>query len=228
MQEQKDLHGGHRDRLRKTFLEEGMEHFFDHQAVELMLFYCVPRKDTNNMAHDLLERFGSFSGLLAASSESLQKCGISSHTAVFIRFVSELCSRYYNDKYRPETLLDDMCIEDIITSRFTGIRENKLSLVLLDAQSKPIFCDTVSTAQTAENIRSILHSSIMNHASIAVVVRNRPGNTAVPSRDDLDTVVRLRKLLADMKILLLDYYIVSDKKYCSLLNTEEYEHIFFD
>ena len=229
MKENKGLHDGHRDRLRKRFIENGMDSFLDHQAVELMLFYCIPRKDTNDMAHMLLDQFGSFSGLLDAPLGSLQKSGVSSHSALFIKLVSALCSRYYHDKYQKAD--DDVCMEDFVISRFGGIRENRLSLILLDSLGKLIFCDSVKeTAQfdTDEKIKAILQLNILNNAVAAVVVDNRPNESTLPSEEDINMIVSLRKSMNDMGIVMMDYYIVSDNDCLSLSNTEEYENIFFD
>ena len=66
MSENKGLHDGHRNRVRERFVKDGIEHFFDHQVIELLLFYGIPRKDTNDIAHNLLNKFGSFSGVFDA------------------------------------------------------------------------------------------------------------------------------------------------------------------
>ena len=55
-----NLHAGHRARLRKRFSEGGLDAFEDHQVIELLLFYAIPRRDTNEIAHLLLRRYGSF------------------------------------------------------------------------------------------------------------------------------------------------------------------------
>ena len=229
MKENKGLHDGHRDRLRKQFIENGIESFFDHQIVELMLFYCIPRKDTNDMAHMLLDKFGSFSGLLDAPLELLQERGVSSNTALFIKLISALCSRYYHDKYQPED--DDLSVEDFVISHFTGIHENQLSLILLDGHGKLIFCDSIKEADFScpdENIKSILQLSVLNNGMAAVVVSNRQNGNTLPSKEEINMIVKLRQFLKNVGILLLDYYIVSDTECCSLSNTEEYENIFFD
>ena len=70
MSDSKGLHDGHRDRVRKRFINDGLEKFYDHQIVELLLFYGIPRKDTNDIAHKLLNRFGSFSAMFDAPLES--------------------------------------------------------------------------------------------------------------------------------------------------------------
>ena len=67
------IHEGHRQRLLRRFLEEGLEHFEPHNKLELLLFYAIPRRDTNEIAHRLLKTFGSFSAVLDAPLEELQK-----------------------------------------------------------------------------------------------------------------------------------------------------------
>ena len=71
------IHEGHRQRLKDRFLEQGMDSFTQVQALELLLFYCIPRQDTNELAHRLLERFGSFAQVLEAEPEEL--CSVYSY-----------------------------------------------------------------------------------------------------------------------------------------------------
>ena len=66
------IHDGHRQRLKERFLKEGLDNFDELYVLELLLFYCVPRKDTNPIAHNLLERFGSLTGVFSASLEELE------------------------------------------------------------------------------------------------------------------------------------------------------------
>ena len=79
------IHEGHRDRLRARFLEEGLENITEIQVLELLLFYCIPRKDTNPIAHALLERFGSLPGVLEAPVSELKKVpGMGEASATFL------------------------------------------------------------------------------------------------------------------------------------------------
>ena len=141
---EKNLHEGHRDRVRKRFIKEGLDGFFDHQVLELMLFYCIPRKDTNDIAHILINKFGSFSSVLDAPVESLMECGISYNTAVFIKLIPSLCSRYYQDSYCRNDDDDEKSIEDFILPYFIGQNEEQLFLVLFDAKGKRVFSHVVS------------------------------------------------------------------------------------
>ena len=98
------IHDGHRDRMKKRFLEEGLDGFTQIQALELLLFYCIPVKDTNPLAHALLDRFGSVSQVLEAPVEELRKVpGVGEHTAVFLHLITE-AGRFYTVSYTHLTL----------------------------------------------------------------------------------------------------------------------------
>jgi len=85
------IHDGHREKMRQRFLQGGLEHFADHEALELLLYYAIPRKDTNPIAHELMNRYGSLSAVLAAPVEDLQKTpGIGESAAVLLKLVSQL------------------------------------------------------------------------------------------------------------------------------------------
>ena len=106
------VHKGHRERLKRRFLETGLDSFTDVQALELLLFYAIPQKDTNPIAHALLDRFGSLSQVLDADVEELKKVpGISDHAATLLRLVTDL-GRFYqvDSSQRTEVLTSlDAC-----------------------------------------------------------------------------------------------------------------------
>ena len=102
------LHAGHRQRLKARFLKEGLDHFEDHNALELLLFYALPQKDTNEIAHELLRRFGSFSGVFDAPEEELLLIpGISAHTVTFFKLIPQAYKRYAEDRASVHNLITD-------------------------------------------------------------------------------------------------------------------------
>ncbi len=88
MQAQKHLHAGHRSRMRRRFLTNGLDGFSDHEVLELLLFYAVPRQDVNPMAHALLNRFGSLPEVLNAPAEELCTIyGVGPKIARFLKLI---------------------------------------------------------------------------------------------------------------------------------------------
>ena len=59
-----NIHQGHREKMRQRFLKSGLEGFADHEALELLLYYAIPRQDTNPIAHRLMDRYGSLTAVL--------------------------------------------------------------------------------------------------------------------------------------------------------------------
>ena len=89
------IHDGHRTRLRERYLQEGLDHFDEHQVLELLLFYCIPRKDTNEIACNLMKRFGSFSAVMTAPVSELKKVpGVGASAATFFALLRDV-DRYY-------------------------------------------------------------------------------------------------------------------------------------
>ncbi len=234
MSENKGLHDGHRNRVRERFVKDGIEHFFDHQVIELLLFYGIPRKDTNDIAHNLLNKFGSFSGVFDAPLEALQECGISYNTAVFLKLIPAVCSRYYQDKYKngADNCDDDdyESIEDFILPHFIGKNEEQLLLVLLDSKGKRIFCDVVSRGTTSAsdvNVKKILQLSVQHKSSGAILAHNHPSGSTMPSPNDIDVTIKIKKSLAAVGVHLLEHYIVGDMKCSPMSQKKGCEDIFY-
>jgi DNA repair protein RadC len=90
------MHEGHRKRVKDRFLSEGLDAFEDHQVLELLLFYCIPRRDTNELAHRMIKEFGSLAGLFEAEPKDISKrCGVSENTAILVSLVPSLARRYF-------------------------------------------------------------------------------------------------------------------------------------
>ena len=225
---EKGWQDGHRERVRKRFMENGLDGFFDHQVLELMLFYCIPRKDTNDMAHILLNKFGSFSAVLDAPFESLLDCGISSNAAVFIKLIPSLCSRYYQDSYHQKDD-DSKSMEEFILPHFIGQNEEQLFLVLLDAKGKRVFSYVVSRGTKSEasvNIQKIVQLGVQHDASCAIVAHNHPNGVNLPSKNDIDMTLRLQRALRNVGIVLFDHYIITGMECHSIFHMKKYKHLF--
>lgn len=94
-----NVHKGHRERMRQRFLVEGAKGFADHELLELLLYYAVPRGDVNPLAHRMLVEFGTLSMLLSADPADIsRRCGVKESTAVLLVLQSALAHRLQQEK----------------------------------------------------------------------------------------------------------------------------------
>lgn len=215
------IHDGHRRRLKERFLRDGLDGFTDIQALELLLFYAIPRQDTNPIAHALLEKFGSFSKVLDAPPEKLTEVdGIREHAAALIKTVQAL-SRYYDlDKVKQETALPtiDDCGRYLIPF-FKNRKNETVFLLSLDAKLKVLDCREVgegSINYASIPVRRVVEMALDTGATSVVLAHNHPSGIAVPSADDIQTTRRLAAALSAVEIVLVDHIVVADDDYVSM------------
>ena len=218
------IHKGHRERLKERFREEGLDNFTDIQALELLLFYAVPQKDTNPIAHALLERFGSLSRVLEAAPEELEKVpGISAHSATLLTLVTAL-GRYYqvDCAQRVECLTTlDACGAYLVSYFFGRIRET-VFLLCMDAKCKVLCCREVgegSVNSASVSVRKIVETALNAGATTVVLAHNHPSGVALPSVEDVQTTRRVAAALAAVEIHLADHMVVSDGDYVSMVQS---------
>ena len=184
-------HSGHRDRLRERYLSEGLDGFPPHNVLELLLFYSVPRRDTNVLAHRLIEQFGSLVGVLNAAPEQLAQVeGIGMNAAVHLHLVADIARRYYAEAITP--LPNDAQREDLmryygkkLVAACNGLPEETLYLVCLDNNLREISTDRISTgAPNAVQLpgRKIAEVALRHHAPSILLAHNHPRGLAITSR----------------------------------------------
>ena len=232
MGEKRGLHEGHRDRVREKFISKGLSSFRDHEVLELMLFYAVPRKDTNEIAHRLINQFGSLSGVMDAPLDVLVSFGLSQNAAVYIKLIPEICSLYYQDKYnsKDDRMITEDNIGDYVLHFFIGADSEKVALILLNSQGKRLYGGIISEGSVSASevdIRKIATIAMKYHASGAIIAHNHPSGVAIPSHDDIQVTIALKKALKTVGVNLLDHIIVAEMDYLSMAATEAFEDIFF-
>ena len=139
--EKQDLHGGHRERLRERYLAEGLDNFNEINALELLLFYAIPRKDTNELAHRLLQKFGSLAGVFDAPIEALCSVpGVSRSAAVLLQMITELNRKYLLSRDRAPIIHNTEEAGAYMLPYFYGQRNECVYLLCLDAKGKVLGC----------------------------------------------------------------------------------------
>ena len=215
------IHDGHRQRLKDRFLEEGLDHFTEVQVLELLLFYCIPRKDTNPIAHGLLDRFGSLSQVLEAPVEALCKVpGISLHAATLLHLNREIGRYYLVSRMSHNTVLPTLeeCAAYLVP-HFFGRKVETVFLLCLDAKCKVLCCKEVgegSVNSAGISVRKIVETALAANATTVVLAHNHPSGVAIPSNEDIQTTRRIAIGLQAVEIHLADHIIVADGDYVSL------------
>jgi len=218
-----NLHEGHRNRVKKRFLRDGLQSFEPHQILEMLLFFGIPRKDTNVTAHQLIETFGGLSGVLKASYQDLAEVkGITPSSAMLISFCGQLIREYYTISPQDLVLDSTQKMGNYILPRFFGETNEKVLLVCLDSKCKVVYSSFISegSMNAAEiHVRRILEQAIRSHAAGVVIAHNHPGGFALPSSDDVLSTQELIKSLSANHIHVIDHIIVADDDFVSMRST---------
>ncbi len=215
------VHDGHRARKKAQFREHGLDAFADHEALELLLFYALPRQDTNPVAHRLLDRFGSLGGVLSAPPEELAKIeGVGEHAATLLSLVLPVVRRAYLESQDSGIVLATTeQLGQYFCRLFFTVRQEIFYEACLDAKGKLLRCcklaegsvDTVNI-----NLRCIVENALRCHASAVVLAHNHPSGIALPSPDDNTTTLAADDALRTVGVTLVDHIIVADDDFVSL------------
>lgn len=222
------IHEGHRQRLKERFLEQGMDSFTQIQALELLLFYCIPRQDTNELAHLLLERFGSFSQVLDADIEDLCDVkGVGPNTALFLKLMPAVTRYYQVDRAQLEggPLLTIEACGDYLMPHFLGRTNETVFLLCLDAKGKVLCCRMVGEGginSAGVPIRRIVELSLSVKATSVVLAHNHPSGIALPSPEDVSTTQRVATALQAVDVILADHLVVADDEFISMVQSGYY------
>ena len=221
-------HKLHRQRVKKRFMGEGLDHFSELHALELLLFYGKPREDTNDLAHDLLDHFGSLHQVLTAPPEQLMQVnGVGEHVAILLSLVKGISQKYLigrEDRRGPLKTLRDC--GNYLMDWFLGRRDETVILLCLDAKRIPLACRIVSegSVNTAEvSVRKVVEAALAVNATSVVLAHNHPSGLAIPSMEDIVTTRRMGMALDAVGILLEDHIVVADRDYVSLRESNYYD-----
>ena len=221
----KPRHTGHRERMKAEFLARGLEGWPDHRVLELLLFYTIPQGDVNDLAHELVERFGSLAGVLDASVEELKKVkGVGDHTAVFLRMLPAVLGRYQGARTRLSAIINSP--EEAyawLEPYFFGARNEMVYVLCLDGKRQVLGVRKVAegSIELAEvNTRRIAEEAIGLRAAQIYVAHNHVSNLAIPSQADWLTTDTLRGALRPIGIELIDHLVFVDGDMVSLKDSE--------
>lgn len=215
-------HEGHRERKKEQFRQHGLDSFADHEALELLLYYAIPRRDTNQTAHALLDRFGTLEGVfLASRAELMEVPGVGENTATLLTLLLPLFRRINRGgKRNSPVILDTLERRGSYFLRLLyGARDELFYQASLDAKGKLLECTLLSEGgsdSVSISVRRVVENALRARASAVVLAHNHPSGMALPSREDGETTLQLRAALQTVGIPLVDHIIVADNDFVSL------------
>ena len=227
----KNPHQNHRARLRETFRKAGVDGMPDHNLLEFLLFYSIPRKDTNELAHKLIGSFGSLSRVFDASYEQLLEIdGMGESSALLISMIPSICRRYAEGKVSGKINLSDP--EDAkayLIKKFYGCKNEVFYMLCLDAVGNLINCVKLGEGTSGKVIidkRETLEAALRVGADKVIFAHNHPNGVAAPSREDLELTSDHSSILLSLGIRLVDHIIVAEGDAISLASISKFS-IFF-
>lgn len=225
-----EIHAGHRERLRQRFSENGFDGFQQHEILEFVLGYAIPQKDLNPLAHELIDRFGSLSGVFDASADDLKKVnGIGDYSATLLSMMPGLFRVYSDSKNLKSALYTPEQIGEFLKPKFLGFKHEMIYGIFMDNK-----CSVLKHCRLSEGsaisvplcTRKICEIAFQTGATAVVIAHNHPNGIPLPSKEDIINTSNLSSCLKCFDISLVDHLIFGDDDFVSLASSEDFKKYF--
>ncbi len=211
------IHDGHRQRKKDDVLKYGVENMHEHEVLEVLLYYAIPRIDTNEIAHNLLKTFGSLAGVLSASEKDLCSIeGVGKNTAFFLRLlpgIFKLCEKSRLDN--TDISQGTEALKNYVMKLYSDVHTESLYCIFISGSKKIVSSKCIATgdvnkveAPPAEVVKEVLDKNVSDVA----IAHNHPYGNAAFSDQDCFYTERLRNTLAMLGISLIDHILFAEGK----------------
>ena len=220
---------GHRERVRKKFLENGFNGLEDYEVLELLLFYVIPRKDTKAIAKELIKKFKTLANVLKADTLELKTInGLGDVAITFLKMIGALPARIYKDELKNQKLIKDdknkINDKEVLLSFLRnkiGYEDVEKFYVIYLSSSNEVIAFEESSSGTLDRSsiypREIYKRVIMENAKSIIIAHNHPSGNTCPSKCDIDITNEIAKGLKNFGALLLEHIIITRDSYFSFL-----------
>lgn len=217
----KNVHSGHRSRMREKLEQNGSESMSSQDMLEMLLYQCLPRIDTNKLAAELLKRFDTFSGVINAPVKELVKVeGVGMSTAKFLHQLPQFMRFYMEDMTNAtKRVFSSETAFELIRGKFLGRRNEIIVLMILNSRGQVIYNNVVSEGSVAMvpvYIKKVIELCIEYDADTVFIAHNHPSGNPAPSKGDIVATKELQLALESVYITLSDHLIFTDTDYTSM------------
>lgn len=211
--EKVNLNVGHRERMRQRYIKSGLDGFQPHEVLELLLFYSMPRCDTNKIAHELINRFHTLAGVMNADIKELRSVkGVGEQTALFLNLLPEVFKAYQISKNTEKLKFENKkSLRAYLMNIYTGTVEEQAYIICFGADGGVICIEPIGNGTSTKadfDIRSVVEAALRNRSDRVALVHNHPDGNSMPSREDVFATNCIIKALKPLDIQLFDHYIV--------------------
>ena len=220
--ESANFHKGHRENVRRRFVTGGLEVFAEHEILELLLFYSIPQKDTNPLAHKLMETFGSLFDVLSASVEDLKAVdGIGERSAVLLSLVFQIARwiRLDQMKQKGVDFFNYEEAKEYCKEMFYGQHSEMAYQLCLNQRGNLIIRHCMangSIVSVSMDMRTLIGNALFSKADYILLAHNHPGGDANPSPEDYAATRVIQEALEKVNIRLRDHIIVGENDVISM------------
>jgi DNA repair protein RadC len=211
---------GHRERLRLRYLQGGIRGFSDSDALELLLTYALPRRDTKKLARELLEKFGSLRSVLSQSPDMLQSVeGIGPSASVLLSLVTAISARSLRPRKGSRIIDGPQKVGEYLQATMGTLRKERLVALLLDSSNRLItecILEFGTVDRASVHPRNLLEKIIATGATAVILVHNHPGGARRASKEDISLTRKLSELGKNLGFRILDHIIVAEGQTLSL------------
>ncbi|MBR3816358.1 MAG: hypothetical protein IKJ27_06505 [Clostridia bacterium] len=224
-------HKGHREKVKARYLVNGLNGMPQHNVLELLLFFGIPYKDTNEIAHKLIEHFGSFSGVLEAKPNELVKIkGMTENAAILINMILPLYKQYAIDLNAHSPCCDSSeKLAEYIRNLLLDTNDERVFAICFDYKRRLIGCKIIGEGDiisSTVDYRRLAEVLLETKANSIIIAHNHPHGITSPSKDDIEATKEIFRFVSTLKVRLLDHIIVNDTSYLSMAETLHYAYIF--
>lgn len=214
------MHEGHRERVKNRYLKEGLDSFEDHQVLELLLFFSIPRCDTNETAHRLMKKYGSLSAVFEADVSDLMKTeGIGKNSAILLSLIPSLARKYFTDRWGSRPILNTSYkAGQYAVSLLAGKTYEAFYVICLDSANKVNFAALVHEGTINEAPvypRIVVETALRHKANSVILAHNHPGGTLDASMADISITKKIIAALEPISVKVLDHIIVAGNNFRS-------------
>ena len=220
---------GHRERIREKFLNNGIDGFAEYEILELLLTYCIPRKDTKPIAKDLLNKFKTLDNVFKADFDKLSVIdGLGNNSIAFLKLIGDLPSIIYKDELKNKKLIDKETLKisnkDILLKYLRnkiGYEEiEKFYIIYLSSSNEVIEFEenSVGTLDRSSVYPREIYKKVINlNAKSIILAHNHPSDNITPSKSDIELTNEIAKGLKNFGALLIEHIIITKNSYFSFL-----------